>query len=85
MSGTTPLLPLYALIALTGTSLNIPLGLCINRVRKCSAKLKDKDADPLELVSSSGGHILYHFTCTVVRFEITSSFVTNVTSRGLWI
>jgi len=84
MSGTIPLLPLYAFIALTGTSLTVPLGLCINRVRICIANLKDKDADPLELVSSSGGYILYHFTFTVVRFQRTSSFVTNVTSRGLW-
>jgi hypothetical protein len=75
----------YAFIALTGTSLTVPLSLCINRVRICSANLEYKDADPLELVSSSGGHILYHFTFTVVRFQRTSSFVTNVTSRGLWI
>jgi len=50
MSGNILLLPLYTFIALTGASLTVPLGLCLNRARKCSANLEDKGADPLELV-----------------------------------
>jgi hypothetical protein len=85
MSGTIPLLPMYAFIALTGTTLTVPLGLCVKMVRKCSGNIEDEDADLLELFSSSGGRMLYHFTFTVVRFQRTSSFVINGTSRGLWV
>jgi hypothetical protein len=53
MSGTIPLLPLYAFIEVTGTTLPLPLLLWINTVRRCSANLEDKNSDPQELVSTS--------------------------------
>jgi len=55
MSGNIPLLPLCVFIALAGTSLTVPLGLCLNRARKCSANLEDKGADPPEQCFSTVG------------------------------
>jgi hypothetical protein len=84
MSGTILLLPLYACIGSTGTTLTVPLGLCINMVRKCSSSLEYEDMDPLELVSSSERH-MYHFMYIYSR-QVSKNFLFCVKCdvKGLW-